>query len=87
MKEALGSSKTSVLTRATQRNVPEDAILHSHRRENLKSYISIAVFRILKQNVLFTLFSITMNCHNDLCSSTWLNMNDKGQITALVKET
>jgi hypothetical protein len=29
---------TSVLTRATQRNNPEDGILHSHRRENLKSY-------------------------------------------------
>jgi hypothetical protein len=26
------------LTRATRRNIPEDAILHSHRRENLKSY-------------------------------------------------
>jgi hypothetical protein len=28
-----------VLTRATRRNIPEDTILHNHRRENLKSYI------------------------------------------------
>jgi hypothetical protein len=39
MMEAIRSSETSVLTIVTRHQMPEEGILHSHRRENLKSYI------------------------------------------------
>jgi hypothetical protein len=38
MMGALNSSETSVLTRLTRHNIPEDGSLHSYRREDLKSY-------------------------------------------------
>jgi hypothetical protein len=41
MMVALYSSETSVLTSATGPLIPEDDILYSNRRENLKSYIPL----------------------------------------------
>jgi hypothetical protein len=41
MIEALGYSETSVVIRTSRRNIPEDGVLRSHRRENLKSYIAL----------------------------------------------
>jgi hypothetical protein len=40
MTEAMCSSESSVITRATRRHVAEGGILHSHRHENSKSYQS-----------------------------------------------
>jgi hypothetical protein len=40
MIEAIRFSETLVLTNATRHNIPEEGILQSHRRENLKSYIN-----------------------------------------------
>jgi beta-lactamase regulating signal transducer with metallopeptidase domain len=41
MLESMISSKASTLTTVTPRHITEDGILHSHRPENLKSYIAL----------------------------------------------
>jgi hypothetical protein len=43
---ALLSSETSVHTWSTRRHIPENGILQSYRRENLKSYNFLFVFRV-----------------------------------------
>jgi hypothetical protein len=48
MMETLCSSETSVLTRATWHNIPENGLLHSHHCENLKSYREIQIELVKK---------------------------------------
>jgi hypothetical protein len=38
--EAILTTETSLVSRATMRNIQEDGVLHSHRRENFKFYIA-----------------------------------------------
>jgi hypothetical protein len=52
--EAIHSFETSVLTRATQRHIPEDGMLHSPGRENLKSYTCCLSPRIVPRKDMFT---------------------------------
>jgi hypothetical protein len=52
MMEALHSSGTPVFTKATWRNTPENSILYSHRREDLKSYIVSWWFIVLDMKQL-----------------------------------
>jgi hypothetical protein len=49
MIEAIYSTQKSVSTRATWRNILEDGILHSHRRENFKSYIALTGWALYRR--------------------------------------
>jgi hypothetical protein len=39
--EVIWFSATSLLRRSTASNIPEDGVIHSYRRENIKSYIAL----------------------------------------------
>jgi hypothetical protein len=46
---------TLIHTRSTRRHIPEDGILHSHRRENLKSYIETYLLAEIINTTIITL--------------------------------
>jgi hypothetical protein len=58
MNEALRSPETPVLTRATGRNIPKDAILHTHRPGNLKSYMVVKLMKVTKVLIKLNVESI-----------------------------
>jgi hypothetical protein len=55
--EAIRSSETSVLIRATRRHLPEDDNHHSHRRGNLKSYKEGYYFQNCEPRSVVEIFS------------------------------
>jgi hypothetical protein len=69
MKEALSSSETTVLTRAIRCNILEDAILNSHRSENLKSYkVKSPCGYLIKQCVMKAYWGLDVRIHVFLTS-------------------
>jgi hypothetical protein len=74
---ALLRTDVSEDTRAPRRNIPEDAILHSHRRENLKYYNTHFNFNVAEQEegtkngVFFWVVTPCGSCKNRRFGGTW----------------
>jgi hypothetical protein len=65
MKEGPSSSETSVLKRATRRNIPEGDILHSYRREYLKSYRGTGALEMRVTHAAVSLSTIHISLLHD----------------------
>jgi hypothetical protein len=55
---------------ATWRNIPEDTILHSHHRENFKSYIPVSAYTFLLETMHWT----SMKSGKKWCEPTLFSM-------------
>jgi hypothetical protein len=66
--DATSNRCTTVLTRATRRNIPEDTILHSHRCENLKSYtVYCELYLYMSQGQLIMLHISILKINQQAC--------------------
>jgi hypothetical protein len=82
MVEVLASSKTLALTRTRWHNIPEDGIIHSHYRENVKCNIVVhsaaavisieLICMVLVMNIM-TLKVYIMACHKPINTDKGVN--------------
>jgi hypothetical protein len=54
MMEGIRSSETSVFTTIMPHSIPEDGILRSHRRENLKTYLALIGWVLQQRRSVFS---------------------------------